>query len=145
MNVETVNSLRITRMIRADRQRVWDAWTKPDQMKRWACPQPGGVQDVESDFRVGGAYTLRMRVEENEYTAFGTYREIDEPSRLVYTWDWREPDHATGETVVTVEFVEKDGGTEVVLVHEGFRTPEHAQAHTEGWGACVAHLEALFG
>lgn len=142
----TVDStaIRLSRVIHADRQAVWDAWTRPDQMKRWACPAPDGVERVESDFNVGGTYTLVMSVEGNRYTAFGTYREIDAPRRVVYTWDWREAEHATGETVVTVEFSEVEGGTRVDLVHEGFPAAEAAQGHEEGWGACVAHFEALF-
>ena len=65
MSTDTMSSLRITRLIQADRQAVWDAWTRPDQMRKWACPEPGGVQDVSSDFRVGGAFTLSMQVEGN--------------------------------------------------------------------------------
>ena len=144
MTVDTANTLRMTRHIRADRQSVWNAWTQPEHMRKWACPAPGGVQDVTSDFRVGGAYTLRMRVEDNDHTAFGTYREIDEPNRLVYTWDWREEEHAVGETLVTVEFRERDGGTDVVLVQDGFATVEAREAHEQGWGGCFAHFEALF-
>ncbi len=59
-------------------------------MKQWSCPEPGGVQDIASDFRVGGSYTISMRVDGNAHTAIGTYKEIDAPNRLVYTWDWKE-------------------------------------------------------
>jgi uncharacterized protein YndB with AHSA1/START domain len=144
MSVQTASSLRITRLIEADRQAVWDAWTQPEQMRKWSCPAPGGVQDLACDFRVGGSYTLRMKVEDNEYTAFGTYKEIDEPKRLVYTWDWKEEDHKVGETLVTVEFEARGGATKVVLVHEGFPAPEAREGHEQGWGACLAHFEALF-
>jgi len=72
MSVDTVNSPRITRVIQANQQAVWDAWTQPDQMKQWSCPEPGGVHDTESDFRVGGSYTISMRVEGNAHTAIGT-------------------------------------------------------------------------
>ena len=145
MSVDTVNALQMRRTIRAEPQAVWDAWTKPEHMRKWSCPAPGGVQDLTCDFRVGGAYELAMQVEGNSYTAFGTYREIDEPHRLVYTWDWREEDHRVGETVVTVEFSPVDGGTEVVLVHDGFPAEEARQGHEEGWGACLMHFETLFG
>jgi len=50
MSVDTMNPLRITRLIQADQQAVWNAWTQPDLMKQWCCSQPGGVQNVESDF-----------------------------------------------------------------------------------------------
>ena len=94
MTVDSMNSLRITRLIQADRQAVWNAWTQPDQMRQWSCPEPGGVQDITSDLRIGGSFMITMRVEGADYTAIGTYKEIDAPSRLVYTWDWKEEDHS---------------------------------------------------
>lgn len=145
MSVETVNELRITRMIAADRQRVWDAWTQPEQMKKWSCPAPGGVKSIDADLRVGGAFRLVMEVPDGRYTAFGTYREIDAPSHIVYTWDWEEADHAVGETLVTVDFVEEDGGTRLTIVHSGFPAVEARDGHDEGWTACLANFEALFG
>jgi uncharacterized protein YndB with AHSA1/START domain len=83
MSVETVSALRITRTIRADRRAVWDAWTQVEQRKKWSCPAPGGVQSITDDFRVGGSFDLIMEVDGNRHHAFGTYREIVEPSRLV--------------------------------------------------------------
>lgn len=144
MSVETMNSLRLARTIQAERQEVWNAWTQPEHMKRWSCPAEGGVQDIASDFRVGGDFTITMEVDGQTHTAFGTYREIDEPHRLVYTWDWKEESHAMGATVVTVSFVEQGDATEVELVHEGFPAAEARDGHNEGWGACLMHLEALF-
>ena len=144
MSVDTIDSLRIPRLIQADRQAVWNAWTQPEQMKQWSCPQPGGVQEVTSDFRVGGSFTIKMRVEGKEYTAFGTYREIDEPSRVVYTWDWKEEEHRVGETLVTVKFEASGGATEIVLLHDGFPAAAAKEGHAQGWGACLSHLEAFF-
>ena len=144
MSVDTINSLRITRLIQANQQDVWNAWTQPEQMRQWSCPAPSGVQNVESDFRVGGAFTIAMRVEDTDYTAIGTYKEIDAPNRLVYTWDWKEEENRIGETLVTVEFEARGDETEVVLLHSGFPAVEAKESHEQGWGACIAHFEALF-
>ena len=87
-----------------------------------------------------------MEVPDGRFTAFGTYREVDEPNRLVYTWDWEEEDHHMGvATVVTVDFLEQGDATEVVLTHAGFPVLEAKQGHEEGWGACMANFEAMFG
>lgn len=137
---ETVEALRLVRTVRADRQTVWNAWTRPEEMRIWACPAPGGLKEATADLRVGGHFTMRMEVEGVEHNAFGTYREVDEPNRLVYTWDWREEDQQMGETVVTVDFREVDGGTEIVLVHEGFPVDEAKAGHAEGWELCLSHL-----
>lgn len=144
MSVDAVSALRITRTIRADRKAVWDAWTRPEHRKKWSCPEPGGVRSLTDDFRVGGSFDLVMEVDGAGHHAFGTYREIVEPSRLVYTWDWKEEENRMGETVVTVEFHEVDGGTEVVLLHEGFPAVEARDGHDQGWTACLTHFEALF-
>jgi len=82
MSVETLNSLRVARTIQADRQAVWDAWTRTEHMKNWACPETGSVLEVEVDLRVGGAYRIVMKVEGATHAAFGTYREVDAPNRL---------------------------------------------------------------
>ena len=72
---------------------------------RYCCDDPLNLgRDIPSDFRVGGSYTIAMRVDGNDHTAIGTYKEIDAPNRLVYTWDWKEEDNRMGETLVTVEF-----------------------------------------
>ena len=144
MSVGTMNELKMTRTIKADQQAVWDAWTQPEHMKRWACPDPTGVRDVETDLRVGGAYRIVMEVEGNSHIAFGTYREIDPPNRIVYTWDWEDSENAMGETVVTVDFRATGDSTEVVLVHSGFPAVEAKEHHEQGWGACLMHFEGLF-
>ena len=144
MSIDTMNSLRVTRLIESDRQAVWDAFTKPEHMRKWSCPAPGGVQDISSDFRVGGSFVIAMSVDGAAHTAYGTYKEIDEPNKLVYTWDWKEEDQAMGETLVTVEFVKEGGATRVNLLHEGFPAAEATQGHDEGWGLCLDHFAALF-
>ena len=144
MTVDTLNTLTMSRTIQAPKQAVWDAWTKPEHMKKWSCPVPDGVEAIESDFQVGGSFRIVMQVPEGRHTAFGSYREIDAPNRVVYTWDWDEEDHSVGETLVTVTFEDRDGGTEVTIIHAGFPNVEAQQAHEQGWGGCFANFEGLF-
>ncbi|MGH7699802.1 MAG: SRPBCC family protein [Gemmatimonadales bacterium] len=54
---------------------------------------------------------------------------------LVYTWFW-ETNVNMGETLVTVEFRDLGGRTEVVLTHELFPTEEDRENHEAGWAAC---------
>lgn len=146
MTTETGTTLKLTRTIRADRERVFEAWTDPALLERWSCPEGVDLARVEVDLREGGRYTLHMKGPEGEsYTAFGVYREVTPPERLVYTWEWREPEHAVGETLVTVELREKDGATEVVLTHDLFPTAEARDGHQEGWASCLDRLVRLLG
>lgn len=145
MSTKADTSLRLSRIIQADPGTVFRAWTEPEQMKRWACPEGLTVADAQSDLRVGGKYLIRMEGAEGlVHTAVGVYREIERPRRLVYTWDWLEEGHSVGETLVTVDFNELDGSTEVVLTHELFPGAEAKEAHEQGWASCLNRLEQLF-
>ena len=136
--------LHVVHTVSASADRVFEAWTDPDQFKRWTCPDPTASVDVEIDLRVGGHYSICMHVEGGPFTAYGIYREVDPPRRLVYTWGWKEEAHAmNADTVVTVEFVPVEEGTEVRLTHSGFPTPDDRDGHEEGWKICVGRFAEL--
>jgi uncharacterized protein YndB with AHSA1/START domain len=140
-----VLKLRLERLIRADRQRVYDAWTQPDLLRIWSAPEGAEVESGEQDLRVGGKWGVVM-VEESgaRHEAFGTYREIDPPKRLVYTHAWRQPDGGSSpETVLTVEFHPAEGGTLLVLRQEGFASADSRDGHGEGWSSAFGKLERL--
>ena len=63
---------------------------------------------------------------------WGTYREVRAPERWIYTWQMDSPDMKLGETVVTVEFLDHGGETEVVLTHELFPNAEICEQHNQG-------------
>lgn len=105
---------------------------------------PSGVAAAGSaDPRVGGTYRVVMEAPDGgRHVAFGTYREIQRPGRLVFTWQWEGGMNGfEGETTVTVEMRPADAGTEVVLTHEGFPTAEQRQGHEDGWTSCLENLE----
>jgi uncharacterized protein YndB with AHSA1/START domain len=145
VNATTDTTLRLTRQIQASPERVFQAWTRATELERWSCPEGCRAVDVQVDLRIGGAYLIDMADPDGgRYTAFGEYREIDPPRRLVYTWDWKQEELRMGETLVTVEFAAKDGGTEVVLTHAKLPDLEARKSHEEGWSDCLDHLERLF-
>ncbi|MEX0893221.1 MAG: SRPBCC domain-containing protein [Gemmatimonadota bacterium] len=142
-NASAGASLRVAQMVNAPRERVFDAWTTPERLQAWCAPQGMEIPLAEVDLRVGGAFRIRMRAPDgNVHSATGTYREIDRPGRLVFTWRWEEqPEHGgSTDTIVTVELHERGDATEVILRHEGF--PEEAQAteHTKGWTSILERL-----
>ena len=146
MTVETAGRVALTRTIAASPEQVFRAWTDPEQMMKWACPDPGAELEIASEVRPGGAFRIRMNMPDGVHTAVGEYREVDRPNRVVYTWDWEEEGARMGvDTVITVDFVAVEGGTEVRLVHEGFPAPEHRDGHSAGWGLCFDRFVALFG
>lgn len=139
------HSLRLTRWVRADPETAFKAWTDPEIARSWSAPEGMDLPSYEADVRVGGRLRLTMRNEDGEtFTAEGEYREVEPPRRVSYTWDWREEAHAVGETLITVEFADADGGTEVVMRHEGLPSGEAAADHEQGWSSCLDRFEGLF-
>ena len=144
MTTTTDTSLRLTRLIKADPAKVFEAWTDPLQLKLWSAPEGMDVE-AEVDLRIGGRYRLRMKGSDGTlFNAVGEYREIAPPHRLGYTWKWEEPGNDHYDTLVTVEFNDRDGATEVVLTHELFPDAEIAGKHSEGWTSCLNRLEKVF-
>ena len=146
MTTDTALSLRLTRLIRADREAVFRAWTDPAEMREWFSPEGGTVEAAESDLRIGGRYRIAMRMPHGLSVATGVYREIDPPSRLVFSWSWEAGEGPKeGETVVTVELSERADGTLVELTHDGFVTADARDGHALGWSSALDRFESRFG
>ena len=138
-----IPSLEVRRTIRAPRQRVFDAWTKAEELKAWHAPGPLSVSFAEIDLRPGGAYRIHMRAPDGtEHRVSGVYREVDPPKKVVYTWGW-DGDHVVKDSVVTIEFHDVGGATEVVLRHAIADDKERTN-HEQGWIAIMDKLEAAY-
>ena len=57
-NTITPSVVEVRRIIRVSRQRVFDAWTTPEELKRWHAPGPMTVAFAEMDLRVGGEFRI---------------------------------------------------------------------------------------
>ena len=137
--------LRLTRFIRAPRERVFDAFVSAETMCAWQCPRGMQVAGASSDARVGGAWQLEMRARDgSRHVVGGRFRELRRPERLAYSWQWQGDGPMPGvESEVSVDFVERDGGTELRLVHGGFPDAATRDAHAQGWGSCLNRLAGL--
>jgi uncharacterized protein YndB with AHSA1/START domain len=107
----------VTRIFNAPARLVYEAWTKPELLKRWWVPKSTGMSLLswEADVRVGGTYRLEFGP---GVAFFGRYLEVTPPSRLVWTNEESEDG-----AVTTVTFEEKDGKTLLVL-HELYPSKE---------------------
>ena len=106
--------LAMTRVFDAPRSMVFDAWTKPELLKRWLGVRGGWSFAVcEVDLKVGGSYRFVWRGPNGaEMGMGGVYREIVRPQRLVATEKFDDPWYE-GEALDTTAFVEKGGKTTV--------------------------------
>lgn len=145
MNRTVTQSLRVARTIRASPEKLFRAWTDPEELKHWWRMEGDGwaFADASIDLKVGGQYRLGMTSPEGKmYVAVGVYREIQRPTRLVFTWDWEDPDVRVGDTLVTVELKDLGGNrTEVRLTHERFTDAERILGHRRGWTQLLRLLD----
>jgi uncharacterized protein YndB with AHSA1/START domain len=107
----------VTRTFNATAKVVFDAWTKPEYLKRWWAPKSLGVSlfRCEADVRAGGRYRYVFGRDPEHAMAFsGIYAEVTPHSRLVWTQVFEQMRDA-GEAIVTATFDERDGKTELVV------------------------------
>ena len=139
-----------TRVYDAPRELVFEAWIETSKIaKWWGCAQCTAVRS-EVEPMVGGKYNHHMTLEgvEGEIEAEATLVEFDPPHKLAY--ESALPTDPNVKMHVSVEFIEVEEGTKVVLVHSGIPDVrvqgdfELRQIVREGWTAAFEKLAALF-
>lgn len=99
----------LTRVFDAPRQLVFDAFSKPELLKRWFGPRGWSLAVCEVDLKVGGAFRFVLRSPDGKDMGMrGVYREIVPPERSVHVESF---DDFPGESQVTAVFVEQGGKT----------------------------------
>ena len=108
--------IQVTRDFHAPRRLVFDAFTKPDLVRRWLLGPPGWTMPVcEIDLRVGGAYRYVWRKEgEKDMGMGGVFRDIVAPERLVATERFDDAWYP-GEALDTTVFVEDGAITRITI------------------------------
>ncbi len=145
MNEGAPFELTMTRLIRAPRDRVYDAFVTEAALRVWQCPRGARVSELEVDARPGGAW--RMVMQSRDGTSFkvgGVYRELSRPDRIAYTWQWEEGPMGSGAaTLVEVTLSERDGETWLEMRHSGFAAAAARDAHARGWNGPLNKLSGL--
>jgi len=134
-----MTELMIRRVIAAGRERIFDAWTKPELLQQWWGPANVRCIAAEVDLRSGGAYRIGNELPDGRVIWIeGEFEVVDSPQRLVYSW------RISGEPAsrVTVSFVALgDRSTEVVIHHERIGSEAVRDDHEQGWRGCLDGLE----
>jgi uncharacterized protein YndB with AHSA1/START domain len=158
-----VPEFRITRRFAAPRDRVWDAWTRPEQLARWFGPKGVTTTVLSFDLRPGGGLHARMEsADGGAMWARFVYREVAAPETLV--WEHGFADEAGAFTaspfggpwplrlLTTVRFDEEEGdATRLTLTWVPLEaTPEEETAFaammesmTGGWSGSFEQLDAF--
>ena len=128
----------VERRLPAPVAEVFRWWTDPHLLARWMTPV--GTVTAIVDLRVGGALRIVMRGGDTVIEHRGTYREVEPPRRLVFTW--ASPFTGGGPSLVTVE-LEPDGDHATILRLRHSELPDAAaESHRGGWGTMLDRLAA---
>jgi uncharacterized protein YndB with AHSA1/START domain len=139
-------TLKLTKLLPWPRTRVFQAWTTPGEISKWwKLGDDWALGKVEVDLRVGGKYHIGLKSTKDDlvHSVRGVYREVIPPERLVYTWIVEEPNSKQRETLVSVEFRERGGSTELVLTHQKLTEQKLRENTQTGWGLVLAGLAGL--
>jgi uncharacterized protein YndB with AHSA1/START domain len=134
----------ITRIFDAPRERVFRAWTDPDEVAAWYGPEQFDTprDRIRIDLRVGGRYELTMveRGEGAEFPIGYEIIELVEPELLVLRSDPMPQLGMHEPTITRVELQDLGGRTRMLLIDGPYPEKGHAEA---GWSAAFDKLAAL--
>lgn len=141
MNAPLAFELEMTRVIRAPRERVYDAFVTADLLGAWHCPRGLACRSATTEARVGGRYRIVMQARDGStFTVGGEDRELVRPERLQFTWRWENETMPQAETLVTVTLSPHDEGTHLHLHHSGFPDAAFRDSHGQGWDSTFGRL-----
>lgn len=127
----------------ASREQVFRAWTTPQALMAWWRPGPYTPSEVAVDLRPGGRYRIALiHPDGSRASISGTYVEVVAPERLVMTWvsEGGPRDDGT-ESILTLEFFDRGGSTELRLTHERLSVGTRA-GFDAGWTTVLRQSQA---
>lgn len=143
--------LEITRIIKAPRSAVWQAWTDPTQFAQWWIPAPALCRVQRMEVRPGGALLTEMSEDGKSFGPHmdACYLAVEEGRKLVLTnalsGGWRPADSPFMTAVITLDDHDEGTAYRALVMH---KDPETRAWHEEmgffdGWGTVAAQLAAL--
>jgi glutathione S-transferase len=139
------HTLTMERTFAAPAQRVFDAFTSEEVMRRWwHAGRDWDTPEARVDLRVGGEVRVVMRNphEDVRYGGGGEYTEVDPPTRLAFTWTWDDDtDHAR--QLIEIDLRDSGDATTVRFTHSGLWDEEAVASHEGGWGTAFDNLERV--
>ena len=141
--------VRLERHFNATVDRMYRAWTDPNELLQWFGPGQERLSSAKADVCAGGlwefSYADRNGVQD---TLKGEYVEVVPNSRLVFTWthERRSGDgvvRTTAPSLVTVTFQERKAGVTLTLLHERIVEKSGRLGVAEGWNGAFGNLARL--
>jgi uncharacterized protein YndB with AHSA1/START domain len=141
--------IQVVRDFDAQRELVFEAFTKPELVRRWLLGPPGWTMPVcEIDLRVGGAYRYAWRSEKDgsQMASGGVFRDIVAAERLVATEKFDDAWYP-GEALITTVFAQAGGVTRTTITilygSQEARDTARRSGMEHGMAAGYSRLEGL--
>lgn len=139
--------LLVTRVFKAPRELVFEAWSSAEHLQRWFCPALFSVPEARIEFRAGGAFDICMRSPAGEeHWTRGHYIEIVPHSRLVIDMQvLGQGPEALFRARLEVAFAVEAGGTRLEVMQTFTPLDPQAvpmiQGAPQGWSQTLDRLE----
>jgi len=136
--------LNVTKEFPVPVTRLYQAWIEPEELKKWWHPMGNNLQHATTKPQQDGPveYTFANEQGAHSFTIKGQYKEVEEGTRLAYTWNWDVPEATVGNSayLLTVVFSSNAGGSQLSVTQENFTEEEAVQPHREGWEKALNEL-----
>jgi len=134
-------SLVLKRRLKAPPEKVYQAWTHPEQMTLWwGNPHHSKKPIAKTDLRVGGRFHVQFWGQDDQHhSVSGVYREVVPNRKLVFSWAWQSTPER--ESQVTIDLNPVAEGTMLTLTHEQFYDQKACDDHRVGWERALNNLE----
>jgi uncharacterized protein YndB with AHSA1/START domain len=138
-------TLRLNHLFPAARDRVFRAWTLPEEIREWFEPDACTAEEASVDLKVCGGFRLRLHKDGTDVVCAGAYLTVDPPRRLEMSWSVEGADCDHGHDArLSLDFVEKGAATELALVHGPIPTASRARLEA-WWRQCFELLGEYLG
>lgn len=135
----TAQSITVHTTVAAPIERVWAAYTTPDDIKQWnSASDDWHTPSASVDLREGGAFSSRMEAKDGSmgFDFAGTYTKIETHRLIEYDF---------GDRHARVEFVSQEGGVLVRVTFDA-EAENPIEQQRAGWQAILdsfkRHVEA---
>ncbi len=125
MTKTSITTLKMKRKFDVLAEKMFDAWTNAEMLKKWMFTMEHTNKVAESNPRVGGTWEIVDHRNGKDYRAIGEYKVVDSPTKLVFTF--KMPQFSDLEDDITVEIEPLESGCEMIF------TQEINVTHEEGW------------
>ena len=133
--------LTIKRVLPAEPLVVYGGFNNPSQLGEVVGPaELTASMEFNHVSRPAGS---RCSHRSRDFHLTGTFREVDPPTRLAYTFVWEDPDPDDVQTLVGLSVRDLGGSTEVALTQGLFKTEARRELHRDGWTDSFDKLEHL--